>query len=89
MKLSEESSVAISFLIGLLFFGLIAFSFNAYEGYLKAWSTQQDRLMFQKAYEAALDCRQKVSQSSSSPGSRIMDPDKICGTVPFFTDSVA
>ncbi len=75
--------------ISMLIVGLAVCAYWAFGDYLKAYNTQQDRIMFQHTYEVVLECRQKVSESNAIPSHSSYDPDKICGQVPSFIDSVA
>ena len=89
MKPPEQSMAFTLLQISMLILGLAVCAYWAFGDYLKAYNTQQDRIMFQKTYEVVLECRQKVSESNASHGNHYSDPDKICGQVPSFIDSAA
>ena len=48
---------------------------------VKAYNTQQDRLMFVKTYEIVVECRKSYSLNDTAA-------NRICGELPVFVDAV-
>lgn len=79
-NLTEETFVAIGFLIVMFLVILLGFGTDAFNKYLDTYNTQKDREMFLKSYEMVMECRKNSSLSNI---------DKVCGELPTFVDSVS
>ncbi len=75
--MSDIKAITFAFIIPLLIFVGFFLSLDL----VKAYNTQQDRLMFVKTYEVVVECRKSYGLNANAA-------TKACGEVPVFMDAV-
>ncbi len=75
--MSDIKAITFAFIIPLLIFVGFFLSLDL----VKAYNTQQDRLMFVKTYEVVVECRKSYGLNTNSA-------TRACGEIPVFMDAV-